>query len=166
MERTVRQIESVEEVWETTGHGMIFVNVIGVDGKERSVSVGGKPGQKLRISEYDRIRNQEKVMDPDADVFTNGMLIRTDGEQMSSQALTSEQIAEVFLSTGAEFKAKVSELNEYNVRRMRELATDLDATNSQIETLDQQIASRWPIGGEMPIYRELKSIGEVASPSQ
>lgn len=166
-EHTVTQITTVEELWETTGHGLIYVHVTGIDGKDRVVSVGGQPGQKLRITEYDRTRNQERVMDANADVFSNGMLIRKDtDEQPSDQILSHDAIEELFNLGAAEFKDRAYALNEYNVRRLKEIAEDLDATKSQIDTLDRIIATKWPLGGEMPSYTELKQLGEVASPSQ
>lgn len=171
VERVVRQVDSVEEIWETTGFGMIYVKVSGVDGKERSLGVGGKPGQKLRISEYDRMRNQEVVMDEKADVFTNGMLLRVDADQnddpmtKTDQVLTAEDIVEIFGLTGKSFTERVDQLNEYNARRLLAEAETLDATNSQIQALKAMVETKWRIGGEMPIYRELQSLGEVASPS-
>jgi len=166
IERTVRQVESVEEVWETTGHGMVFVTVTGVDGKERSISAGGRPGQKLRISEYDRTRCQERVLDDRADVFTNGMLIRVDAPNDGPNVLTAEDIVELFTLRGEAFQERVNELNEYNTRRLLEASEDLDASNSQIVFLKQTIAQKWPIGGDTPMYRELQGLGQVASPTQ
>jgi len=167
VERVVRQVESVEEVWETTGHGTIYVRATGVDGRDKSVKVGGKPGQKLRISEYDRVRNQERVMDMKADVFTNGMLIRVDMDgDDNPNLLSAEGIVELFTVTGPEFKARVDALNEYNVRRLIEVCDELDATNSQINCLKDTLAAKWPIGGDTPMYKELSALGQVASPSK
>lgn len=163
-ERKVIQVETVEEVWETTGHATIYVRQTTVDGSTRNVAVGGRPGMRLRISEYDRERNQETVMDEAADPFTNGMLIRVLPEgEAGPQHLTDDQIAQLFMVTGQEFTDKVDELNEYNVRRMYEKAYELDATNSQIQTLKGMIETKWPIGGDTPMYRELKGLGQVAA---
>lgn len=170
-ERTIKQVESIEEVWETTGSGMVYAQVTGIDGKVRSVKAGGRPGQKLRISEYDRIRNQERVVDDKADPFSNGMLLRISPpsdsfDDENPNHLAAEDIIELFSITGPEFSKRVDALNEYNVRRMLELCEDLDATNSQIQTLKSVVATKWPIGGDTPMYRELQGLGEVASPTQ
>jgi hypothetical protein len=170
-ERSIKQVETPEEVWETTGTGWVHVHVTGIDGNMRKIKAGGRPGQKLRISEYDRLRNQEKVLDDKADVFTNGMLIRVSppigpDDDENPNHLSPEDVIELFSITGPEFKARVDALNEYNVRRLIELCEDLDATNSQIQTLKSTLAVKWPIGGDTPMYRELQGIGEVASPTR
>lgn len=170
MERKVQQVvESVEEVWETTGAGMIYVTVMGVDGNPRSISAGGRPGQKLRLTEYDRMKNQERVLDDKADVFTNGMLVKlspVDEVVDNVNQLTAEEIVKLFTITGPKFNDQVDQLNEYNVRRLIEMCDDLDATNSQVQYLAQTLAQKWPIGGDTPMYRELQGLGQVASPTQ
>lgn len=167
----VKTVETVEEVWETTGSGWVYAQVTGIDGKPRTVKAGGRPGQKLRISEYDRIRNQERVIDDKADPFSNGMLLRVsppadDFDTENPNHLSAEDVIELFSITGPEFAKRIDALNEYNVRRMLELCEDLDATNSQIQTLKSTVALKWPIGGDTPMYRELQGLGEVASPTQ
>lgn len=168
MERTVQQVESVEEVWETTGHGMIHVAVTGVDGAPRKLKAGGRPGQKLRISEYDREKNQERVLDDKADPFSNGMLIKVSPVPVEDNPnlLSAEAVVELFSVTGPEFTTRVDQLNEYNVRRLLEACDDLDATNSQTQYLKETVAKKWPIGGDTPMYRELDKLGQVASPTQ
>jgi len=169
-QRTVQIVESVEEVWETTGPGMVHVQITGVDGKPRSIKAGGRPGQKLRISEYDRVKNQERVLDDRADVFTNGMLIKLspvdEDAPINPNHLGAEDIIDLFNTTGPEFNTRIDELNEYNVRRLIELCDDLDATNSQSQYLAETLAKKWPIGGDTPMYRELQGLGQVASPTR
>lgn len=167
MERVVNQIESVEEVWETTGTGTVSVQVTGVDGKPRSIKAGGRPGQKLRISEYDRLKNEERVLDDVINVFSNGMLIRTTppGGQNVNQ-LTADDVVELFNTKGPEFNVRVDQLNEYNVRRLIEACDDLDATNSQSQYLAATLARKWSIGGDTPMYRELQGLGQVAPPTR
>lgn len=170
-ERTIKQVETPEEVWETTGTGWVHVHVTGMDGNLRKIKAGGRPGQKLRISEYDRLRNQEKVLDDRADPFTNGMLIRIQppigpDDDENPNHLTPEDVIALFNSTGPEFKERVDQLNEYNVRRLIDACEDLDATNSQSQYLAETLAKKWPIGGDTPMYRELQGLGEVASPTR
>jgi hypothetical protein len=168
MARVVHQVESIEEVWETTGNGWVYAQVTGVDGKPRTVKAGGRPGQKLRITEYDRLKCQEKVLSDVHDIFQNGMLIRVDqaSEEENPNWLSAEAIIELFSITGPAFNTRVDALNEYNVRRLLDACEDLDATNSQEQYLKQTLAQKWPIGGEMPMYRELQGLGEVASPTR
>jgi hypothetical protein len=159
----------VEEVWETTGHGWVYAQVTGVDGKPRTIKAGGRPGQKLRISEYDRLKCQERVLSDIHDIFVNGMLIRVSVDEEAESnpnQLTAEAIISLFSITGPEFNDRIDELNEYNVRRLLEACEDLDATNSQSEYLKKTLAQKWPIGGDTPMYRELQGLGEVVSPTR
>jgi hypothetical protein len=123
----------------------------------------------LRISEYDRVMNQERVLDDKADPFTNGMLIKVSPvveEEANPNHLPAEEIVALFTITGPEFNTRVDGLNEYNVRRLIELCDDLDATNSQSQYLAETLAKKWPIGGDTPMYRELQGLGQVASPTR
>jgi len=169
MERTVQQVETVEEVWETTGHGWVYVQTTGVDGNLRTVKAGGRPGQKLRITEYDRLKCQERVLSDIHDPFGNGMLVRISVDEQTEDNpnwLSAEAIIELFTITGPEFNTRIDELNEYNVRRLLEACEDLDATNSQSEYLKKTLSQKWPIGGDTPMYRELQGLKEVASPTR
>lgn len=170
MERIVTQVESTEEVWETTGQGWVHVRVTGVDGKPRSIKAGGRPGQKLRLSEYDRLMNEERVLDDRVNPFSNGMLLKVspidEDAPFNPNHLSVDAMVELFTVTGPEFNTRVDELNEYNVRRLIEACDELDATNSQVQYLAKVLAQKWPIGGDTPMYRELQGLGQVASPTQ
>lgn len=160
----IEAAKDVEEVWESTGQGKIWVSTTNIEGKSRQVSVGGKPGMRLRITQYDRLRNQEKCLEVAQDPFSNGMLIRQEAEDRDDpNHLSPDQMTEVFGLTKREFAAKVDELSEYNVRRMFAMVDEVDATHSQIDILRDVIDAKWPIGGAMPIYDELKALGQTAS---
>lgn len=158
-----------EEIWETTTPGTVWVTVTDDRGKEKDISVGGQPGQRLRIKSLDREIVQDRILDDASDPFTNGLLKRVDADQnldeatASDQALTTEDLEAIFLKTGNAFQAAVRKLNELNVRRLREVAEALDAKASQISFLDEHIEANYRQGGDTPTYRELKGIGEVAS---
>lgn len=165
-----QDLKSAEEVWETTGPGTIGVSVTGVDDKPRPSRVGGRPGMRLRISAYDRLRNQETCLVKSGDPFTNGMLVRVDADQQQDPTTASvnavKDLADLFDLRGAAFSERVEQLNEYNVRRMLDVAEDVDATNSQIQALRAMINTKWPIGGEMPMYKELSALGQTATDTQ
>lgn len=157
-----------EEIWETTTEGKVWVTTTDDRGKEKAVSVGGKPGARLRIKSLDREVMQDAILQDGSDPFTNGLLKRIDADQQddpqtaSDQVLTTEQLMELFGKTGNAFQAGVRKLNELNVRRLREMAESLDAKASQIAFLDEHIETEFRQHGDTPTYRELKGIGETA----
>lgn len=158
-----------EEIWETTTQGTVWVNTTDERGKEKAVSVGGKPGQRLRVKSLDREIMQDSILEDGSDPFTNGLLKRIDADQnedpqtASDQALTTEQLMDVFAKTGNAFQSNVKNLNELNVRRLREMAESLDAKASQINFLDEHLETTYRQHGDTPTYRELKGIGETAT---
>lgn len=153
-----------EEVWELTVSGTVWVEVTNDRGKPTPLRVGGKPGARLRISTEDRVIVQERVVDPEADPFTNGMLVRIDADQQadsktaSVDALTTEDLMKIFSKSGRAFQSAVDKLGQLSVRRMTEMAEDVDATASQISYLKEQLETRWPLGGDTPTYRELTGV--------
>lgn len=157
-----------EEIWETTTPGTVWFTSTDDRGKEKSVSVGGAVGQRMRIKSLDREICQDRILEDASDPFTNGLLKRIDKDQneeeqtTTDQAYTTEELMAVFSSTGNAFQAKVRKLNELNVRRLREVADAMDAKASQIAFLDEHIETTYRGGGDTPTYRELKGIREVA----
>lgn len=172
MARTQHEVKAREgeEVWEITTPGRVWLTVTDDRGRSKSVSVGGtgKPGARIRISTLDREMMQDSLVEDRSDPFVNGMLKRVDGDQnsdertASDQALTSEELAELFEKKGNAFQSAVKKLNELNVRRLREMAEPLDAAASQIAFLDSHIEEHYRAGGDTPTYRELKGAGDTA----
>jgi hypothetical protein len=158
-----------EEIWETLVPGRIWVTTTDDRGKTKDTSVGPQVGSRLRIKSLDREVAQDSILDDASDPFTNGFLKRVDADQnldeltASEQALTTEELVELFSKTGNAFQAGVRRLNELNVRRLREMAEALDAKASQISFLDSHIEENYRGGGDTPTYRELKGLGEVSS---
>lgn len=159
-----------EEIWETTTDGTVWVLTTDDRGKEKAISVGGKPGARLRIKALDREVLQDAILDDESDPFTNGLLKRIDADQnqdpqtASEQALSTEQLAEIFTKSGNAFQSAVKKLNELNVRRMREMAAALDASASQMSFLEEHIEANYRQHGDTPTYRELKGTGETIQP--
>lgn len=153
-----------EEIWELTVPGAVWVEVTNDRGKAVPLCVGGRPGARLRISTEDRIITQEQIVERELDPFVNGMLCRIDADQQDDEktasvdALTTEDLMKVFSKSGRAFQAAVDKLNQTSVRRMNEMAEDVDATASQITYLKDSIATRWPIGGDTKVYREIKGL--------
>lgn len=151
-----------EEVWETTTAGRVWVEVTNERGLPRAISAGGRSGARLRITVEDRELVQERIVTPEHDPFTNGLLVRIDGDQQtnartkSPDALNTEQLMKVFSKTGKTFQSMVDSFGEVTVRRMLEMAEDVDATNSQISYLRKIIDDRYRVGGDTPTYREMQ----------
>lgn len=150
-----------EEIWELNVPGTVWVEVTNDRGRPVPLRVGGKQGARLRISTEDRVLNQERVVDPEVDPFTNGMLVRLDADQQQDEktksidALTDSDLVRIFAKNGRAFQASVDKLNQLSVRRMSEMAATVDATSSQVAYLKESIERRWPIGGDTPTYREI-----------
>lgn len=151
-----------EEIWETTTAGTVWVRTTDDRGKEKDISVGGKPGARLRIKSYDREVCQDAILTDGADPFTNGLLKRVDADQQddpmtaSDQVLTTDELMGVFKKSGNAFQSAVRKLNELNVRRLQEMAEALDATASQMSFLNEHIEENYRQHGDTPTYRELK----------
>lgn len=164
----VQLAKETEEQWITTGQGTIYVNTTNLEGRTVSTAVGGRPEAILRITTYDRLRNQETTVDRKDDPFTNGMLIRTDADQQadpttkSPDAMNDQQVIEVFGLDKPQFREFVSELGEYSVRRLLEKCEEVDATTSQKQLLED-LVQKWAVGGSTPMYEELKKLGQVAT---
>lgn len=152
-----------EEIWETTTPGTVWVLVTDDRGKEKSVSVGGAPGQRLRVKSLDREINQDSILEDASDPFTNGLLKRIDADQQldpqtaSEQVLDTEQLMAIFTKSGAPFQAAVRKLNELNVRRLAEMAEAVDATASQIAFLKEHVVTTFRQEGDTPTWRELNA---------
>lgn len=149
-----------EEIWETTTAGTVWVLVTDDRGKEKSVSVGGAQGQRLRIKSLDREINQDAIMEDGSDPFTNGLLKRIDADQQldpgtkSDQVLDTEQLMDIFKASGNAFQAKVKKLNELNFRRLYDMAEAADASASQISFLREHLTN-FRQEGDTATYREL-----------
>lgn len=151
-----------EEVWESCVKGRVWVEITDARGMPKVTSTLGV-GARLRITAEDRQRNQERIVDIQGDPFINGMLRRIDANQSedpttdSPQALADEDLKMVFTLEQAAFEEYVSELNELNVRRMKDMAP-VNASVLQDKFLDEQLQTRWPIGGDTPTYREMTGV--------
>lgn len=158
-----------EEIWETTTPGTVWVLVTDDRGKDKSVSVGGAVGQRLRLKSLDREINQDAILEDGSDPFTNGLLKRVDADQQqdpqtaSDQVLDTEQLMAVFTKKGAAFNNAVGKLNELNVRRLAEMAEAVDASASQIAFLKEHIAEKYRLEGDTATWRELNAGPQGAS---
>ena len=155
-------MEIVEERWECQIPGRVWARVRDYDGRPRDISVRGV-GSVLRIVQADRVRAQESIPNQNRDPFRNGMLLRLDANQQldsgtaSDDALSRDQLRDVFALDLDDFREYVGTLGEVNVRRLKQMAIEVDASVNKTKFLDDLVAERFAIGKDTPTYREMKS---------
>lgn len=150
-----------EEIWELTVPGRVNLTVTDNRGQERLLTAKGV-GQRLRLTEDDRLILQERMRDPQNDFFTNGMLVRVDSgadkDSATPDQLTDEELVTLFGLPMDEFKPIVQSLGEVSVRRLSTMAESSGASVQQANFLKEQIAERWPVtSGVTKTYREMMS---------
>lgn len=146
------------EIWESTIPGRVSLTVENSQGRPQTLSIVGK-GSRLRVSEMDRELAEEIVRSKENNPFRNGMLVRVDdgtGHAPSPEELADDDLKAIFDLDQSDFQATVRELGQVNVRRLKAMVTEVDASKSEIEFLDELIQQRWPIGGSMPTYEEMQ----------
>lgn len=147
-----------EEVWELTVPGRVWVKVTKYTRSGHPITEVAswgpkKQGQQFRITTTDRELNQENVADPQHDIFRNGMLVRVDAPQnddemtASEDAVSTEDLLTIFEKNGNAFQSAVKKLGETPIRRLREMADAVDASNAQVRYLDEIIGERFRRGG-------------------
>jgi hypothetical protein len=157
---TQQYTEPDEEIWESQVPGRTWVETRDYDGRPRNLSVVGI-GSRLRLRSPDRIRVQERLQSEALDPFKNGTLIRIDKEQSedpmtaSPDALSNEELQSIFALDLDDFREYVSSLGEVNLRRLKVMAPEVDASLNQTKFVDELIAERYPLGGDTPTYREM-----------
>ena len=159
--------EKQREIWESTIPGRVTLQVTNEKGRPLTITTRGK-GQRLRIAPEDREIAEESVRQVEHNPFRNGMLVRVDksaSHSPSADELTDPELQAIFELEPADFRATVSELGEVNIRRLKAMTVEADASKSEMEFIDELIAERYPIGGSMPTYDEMqpKSNSKVTS---
>ena len=150
-----------EEIWESQVPGRTWVETRDYDGRPRNLSVVGV-GKRLRLRTADRIRVQERLLVPALDPFKNGTLVRVDQDQAadpmtaSADALSNETLKECFALDLDDFREYVGSLGEVNLRRLKVMAPEVDASLNQTKFITELIEERYPLGGDTPTYREMK----------
>jgi hypothetical protein len=156
-----------EEVWETTTDGTVWYTITDERRVVHERSAGGKAGTRLRIKTTDRMVNMDAVGYGRKGVFENGLLVRIDSgvqdEPNSPDALSRDDLLVGFAKNGNAFRSFVDKLSELNVRRMKDMAEEIDATASQIAYLKQTVTEKFVIQGDTPTYREIKSTPQGVS---
>ena len=155
-----------EEIWECQIPGRIWVEVRDLNGTPRSLSVKGVDS-RLRLSTGDRLRNQERVVDPKLDPFLNGMLLRVDKgapvEPASPDSVSLDELRDVFQLELDDFREYVEGLSEVNVRKLKGMAKEVEATVNQVKFLDDLIEEKYPVSsGDTAVWREMQQASRPA----
>lgn len=149
-----------EEIWECTIPGRVSLVITNERGGTRHQTVNGE-GRVLRITTMDREMAEEVIRKPENNPFRNGALVRVDTNRAdyvgSPDELTSDELKEMFDLDKDDFENIVPTLSELNVRRLKGMAVEVNARNSQITFLNDYIAEKYAIGGAMPSYMEMQA---------
>lgn len=147
-----------EELWAIQVQGSVSLRITTFNrfgqAVEGLMTIGpNRAGLQFKIKTEDREENQARCMSPESDPFRNGMLVRVDVSQQddpataSTDALTTEQLLDVFDLDGAKFEARVKALGELPLRRLAEVGESMDCSHRQITFVRDLIAERYTLGG-------------------
>jgi hypothetical protein len=147
-----------EEIWAIQVPGSVSLavttfNRFGQAVEGRMVVGPNRTGTEFKIKVEDREENQARCVDPDLDPFRNGMLVRVDADQQadpltkSEDALSTEQLLDIYDLEGKKFEARVQKLGELPLRRLAEVGESMDCSHRQILFVRELIAERYTKGG-------------------
>lgn len=151
------------ELWESTIPGRIYITRLDSRGNDQSIPVPGHG--RLRIRRRDRVMNQERVLDTDSDVFSNGKLRRvgegydaSPEQQLERHEYTRAAFQHVIQLDDATFRTVVDEMEERGVRLLKDSLTELGGTMTQAEYVQNVIVAKFqPYSRAMPSSAELIS---------
>jgi len=154
-----------KEIWESTIEGRVSVVVLNSRGREQTMSIRGK-GARLRLTTEERVLIEEQVRYRQNNPFRNGMLVQVGGPKPApgedgqlpdtEQALLDSDLKALYDLKDSDFEDAVKSLSEVNVRRLKGMVSEADASKSQIDFLDLYIEQQWPLGGDTPSNAEAR----------
>lgn len=145
------------EIWELTLPGRVTMTVTNSRGRPQQISAKGK-GQRLRVTAEDRQIAEEGIRNPDNNPFRNGKLVRIDAKdhQPAPDELSDPELQAIFELDQQDFQETVRALGEVNIRRLKSMFAEVDASKSEIDFVNELIEERYAIGGSMPTYDEMQ----------
>jgi hypothetical protein len=158
---------SETETWQNAVEATTWLKVTQRDGSEREVSLSRK-GQKIHITDEDRMRMQELLVEDVFDPFKNGTLIQlgSDGAPVAvGNGSQSDQwlIDEVLSLRGDDLKLRLEDFGEVVLRRLLALGEQADMPNSVVASIRDIVVRRYSVGKESKIYREMQDAGDVST---
>jgi hypothetical protein len=147
-----------EEVWAIQVQGAVSLRITTFNrfgqAVEGLMTIGpNRAGTQFRLKVEDREENQARCVGPEFDPFRNGMLVRIDADQQqdpqtaSTDALTTEQLLDIYELPTAKFEARVRSLGEMPLRRLADVGESMDCSHRQIGFVRDLIAERYTKGG-------------------
>jgi len=171
------QDESKLESWEGTTPGTVWVWIYDRrNDSYKKARIGGRGAggtNRINITVGDRRYNQEQVVDEMRanDPFTNGMLIRTKGPELTeddeflqdtSNHKTNVELLQYFeIRNIDEFKEAIDDIeSELILRRLDSLAHN-NALASQAQVLRELIDQRYRVGGTQKTVQEMLDANDL-----
>ena len=140
------------EMWENASNSQIFIQKFNTQGQIVHELVSGR--RRVHISPAERRMNQEVAADDELDMFKNGTLVPVrlvDAEadtpelQANVNAMSDTAMKAMFRSQIKTFTAKVNEIgNPIALRRLLEIANELDASIKQVEVINARLSQLSP----------------------
>jgi hypothetical protein len=145
------------ETWETTTASVHSINRYNARGDVTGKAFGGRSGMKVQLTADERVDlNEDLAADDTVCIFRNGFLRPVRGvpddiverfETVTKQhggMSTEELINALDTLDGPEFGRYVGRLNQATLIRFQELAKAADARASQVEAIDERLATMRP----------------------
>jgi hypothetical protein len=156
------------ETWQSVVEATTWLKVTKHDGSEREISLSRK-GQKVHITDEDRQRMQELLVDDSFDPFKNGVLIQLgkDGAPIDAGSSNGQSdewlISEALSLRGDELKLRLEDFGEVVLRRLLELSEQADMPNSVVTAVREIVQRRYSVGKESKVYAEMQAAGDVST---
>jgi len=142
-------------VLETLGHNRLGQPVA------KELVIGPKArGRVFTITRADRLENQRMVIDPIHDPFRNGFFLRADTDQQadpttrSDAALSTETLLDICELEFDQFVAKAQGMPEVPVRRLLEVALQMNIAHNKVIWLQEHIVEKYRMGKPQPSLQE------------
>lgn len=145
------------EFWTMQSQSTLFLEELGHNRLGQNISkeikVGpNQQGREIKIRHSDRLENQRMVATKEQDPFRNGTLLRRDADQQadpltaSPDALSTEDLFEITELPQEDFEAKVPTLGERPVRRLLELALQMNIPYGKVTYLQEYVSKTYAAG--------------------
>ena len=151
-----------KEVWLNPNAGYRYVQQQNFKGEMSAIEIG--PGQKFSISTFDRMINQERTMQKENDMFTNGTFSRVklveSAEDYAELAdnpniMSDSDLKSIFALGAAPFKKRLGEIENIRViERLQVLSGDesLKVTVAQVNAITARLDEIAPDRNELPSF--------------
>ncbi len=159
-----------EEIWELQIPGTVYIQTLAPNNFGQMVPTDrtlgpNKKGLQFRISKQERTMNQQRVADQVNDPFKNGILVRCDASQQedaataSTDAMTGSDLLAMLEQNGAVFDQSLEKLSEINLRRLYDLAVEMDASHSQVNSIVEFTQARFAKGWAQDLDKPVRLYG-------